>query len=66
MRVKNIIYKHKLSPSRTQIYDKYLKMTEANARIKINKLLEKSDWILPVGEGVEPIQQTLKKMLINS
>ena len=27
-------------------------MTEANARIKINKLLEESDWILPGGKGV--------------
>jgi len=41
-------------------------MTKANARIKINKLLEESDWILLGGEGVEPIQQTPKKMLINS
>ena len=30
-------------------------MTEANARIKINKLLEESDWILPGSKGVEPI-----------
>ena len=30
-------------------------MTEANARIKINKLLEESDWILPGGIGVKPI-----------
>ena len=27
-------------------------MTEANARIKINKLLEESDWILPGGKGI--------------
>ena len=27
-------------------------MTEANARIKINKLLEEADWILPGGKGV--------------
>ena len=27
-------------------------MTEANARIKINKLLEESDWILTGGKGV--------------
>ena len=30
-------------------------MNEANARIKINKLLEEVDWILPGGKGDEPI-----------